>query len=278
MESGLGNMYYLQRYGDLQVPCTPYTLKKLGFEQGLCLLKVDDYNLMIAPFQLGFKRSVFMGSLSKQEILFFQKYTNSIAGLSLGFSVPTRKEPLLFFIRCTILSITPMKGRDTVALFTLDYKNSPDEYIGILGAYLEGQDQLKQLYESYGKEEIRFTPEVARIMGYNLYATIKDTSGQEGRIQIFSLNSKTMVHLEGPHVQERVPGSKVVFQLYFKKYRCTLSGTIQASSRLSSGILRTTSTLDFSPQLIEILDDYYFTVRARSLNQSSSQGIPTVSS
>lgn len=277
MDTGSGSMHYLQRYGDLQIPCTPYTLKKLGFEQGLCLLKVDDYNLMIAPLQLGFKRSVFMGSLSIQEITFFQKYTNSIAGLSLGFSVPTRKEPLLFFIRCTILSLNLMKGRDNVALFTLDYKNSPDEYIGILGSYLEGQEQLKQLYESYGKEEIRLTPEVARTMGYNLYATIKDSSGKEGRIQIFSLNSKTIVHLEGPHVQERTAGNKVVFQLYFKKYKCTISGTIQESSRLPSGILRTRSTIDFSPPLIEILDDYYFTIRARSLNQSSSEGLPASS-
>jgi hypothetical protein len=221
--------------------------------------------ILCVPFQLGFKRSLFIASLSKQELTFFQRYINGIAGLSIAFVPPGKKstEPVKFFIRCTLSTIGPMKDRENVGLFVLDYKATPDDLVTMLGGFLETQERIKTQYGDYSSSAIRMTPDVAKLMGYNLYATITELNADPKRIQIYSLNSKTIEHLEAAgRSMARVPGASVAYQLYFKKYRVSTAGSVITSSILPQGIIRTSSTLSLCPELVEIIDDYWFNTRA----------------
>ena len=80
-----GIAQYVARFGEQSIACSPYTIAKLGVDRAHCSLKIEDYTILCIPFQFGFKRSLFIASLSKQELVFFQKYVNNIANLSISF-------------------------------------------------------------------------------------------------------------------------------------------------------------------------------------------------
>lgn len=253
---------FLSRFGEQSIACSQYSLKKLGVDRANCSLKIEEYIILCVPFQLGFKRSIFLASLSKQELVFFQKYANTSVGLSIALNPNNRPEPMKFFIRCTLSTIGQMKGRENVGLFVVDYKSTPDEMVNILGSYLETQERLKTQYEDYGKTPVRMTPEVSKSLGYNTYATIAEEGKEPSRIQVFSLSSKTLEQMEAAGAPVRKALTNVNYQLFFKKYRISITGFITEAGILPQGLVRTIANLEYSPELVEILDEYWFNVRA----------------
>ncbi|MCL2472211.1 MAG: hypothetical protein FWF26_00905 [Treponema sp.] len=255
---------YLTRFGDHTIAGSQYALKKLGVDRSNCSLKIEEYIILCVPFQLGFRRSILLASLSKQELAFFQKYANSSVGLSIALNPNNRPEPIKFFLRCTLSTLGQMKGRENVGLFVVDYKILPDEMITMLGHYLENQERIKTQYEDYGKTPVKMTAENARIMGYNMYATITEANVPPRRIQVFSLNSKSLEHMEAAGAPIRKPGKNVTYQLFFQKYRIAVAGIITGAGPLPQGIIRTIANIEFCPELVEILDDYWYGLRTNS--------------
>ena len=264
-----GISQYITRFGDQTIAGSQYALKKLGVDRANCSLKIEEYIILCVPFQLGFKRSIFLASLSKQELAFFQKYTNATIGLSIALNPNNRPEPVKFFVRCNLATIGQMKGRENVGLFVVDYKSTPDEMVKMLGFFMENMDRLKTQFEDYGKTSIRMTSEVAKSLGYNMYSTVTETGTEAGgpqarRIQLFSLNSKSLEHMEAVGAPIRIPGANVVYQLFFQKYRISVPGVITSAQALPQGIIRTTANLEFCPELVEILDDYWYKNRSNA--------------
>jgi hypothetical protein len=227
-----------------------------------CSLKIDDYVILCVHFQLGFKRSLFLASLSKQELTFFQRYLNGIVGLSIAFNPDGRAEPIKFFIRCSLSTVGQMKDRENVGLFVVDFKITPDDLVIMLGEYLEQQDRFRFQYEDYGKTLINVTPETAKLMGYNMYATVMEPGSEAKRIQVVNLSSKTVEHLEAAGAPVRNPGTNVAYQFFFKKYRISTAGAVETSVKLPQGIVRTVSKLSYSPEMVEIIDDYWLYTRS----------------
>ncbi|MDR1389139.1 MAG: hypothetical protein LBJ31_04105 [Treponema sp.] len=252
-----GPAQYLARFGSQSISCSQYALTKLGVDRSRCSLKIEDYVILCVPFQFGFKRSLFLASLSKQELVFFQKYVNAIVNLSISFIPPGRTEPLNFFIRSTLATIGGMKDRENVGLFVIDFKITPNELINILGSFLAAQDQLRFQFDDYGKTMIHLTPDTAKIMGYNMYATLTESGDKERRIQVVNVSSKVLEHLEAAEAPVRAAGTTVTYQLFFQKYRVSVQGQIQSATRLPQGIVRTVSGVSFSPELVEIIDSYW---------------------
>jgi hypothetical protein len=263
-----GSAQYLARFSGQSIACSQYALTKLGVDRARCFLKLDEYVILCVPFQFGFKRSLFLASLSKQELTFFQRYVNSIVGLSISFITAPRQEPVKFFIRCNLTTIGQMKGRENVGLFVVDFKSTPDELVIMLGSFLESQERIRAQYEDYGRSLIKMTPEAAKALGYNMFATITEPNSQSKRIQIYNLSTKIIDHLEAVGTQERMPGTPVAYQLFFKKYRVTMAGTIASAGKLPQGIVRTTANLTFSPELVEIIDDYWYNIRTMSVSRA----------
>ena len=262
-----GTAQYLARFGEQTIVGSQYALKKLGVDRANCSLKIEEYVILCIPFQLGFKRSIFLASLSKQELAFFQKYVNTRVGLSLSLNPNNRPQPVKFFVRCTLGTLGQMKGRENVGLFVLDFISTPDELISILGHYLETQERIKTQYEDFGKTSVRMSPEAAKLMGFNMYATITEANAEPKRVQIFSLNSKSLEHMEAFGSPLRRPGTAVSYQLFFKKYRVNLTGTINSAAALPQGIIRTIADIEFCPELVEILDEYWYSYQSSlSLN------------
>ena len=262
-----GAAQYLTRFGDQTIAGSQYALAKLGVDRSHCSLKIEEYLILCVPFQLGYKRSIFLASLSKQELAFFQRYLNTSVGLSLALNPHKRPEPVKFFLRCTLSTLGQMKGRDNVGLFVLDYKTSPDELITMLGSFMETQERLKTQYNDYGKTSIKMTPDAAKLLGYNMYATIAEANAEPQRIQLFSLNSKSLEHMEAAGSPIRQPGAQVNYQIFFRQYRIAVGGTITGADALPQGIIRTTANIEFSPELVEILDEYWYKLRSNPIHK-----------
>ena len=257
-----GSIQYLTRFGGQSIAGSQYALGKLGVDRSNCSIKIEEYVILCVPFQLGFKRSIFLASLSKQEMVFFQKYANSIIGLSISLNPDNKPDPIKFFVRCTLSTIGQMKGRENVGLFVVDYKTSPDELVNILGHYLEHQERIKAQYHDYGRTSIRISAEISKSLGFNNYATVTESNAEPRRIQIINLNSKSLEYLEAARGRPaNTPETTASYQLFFQKYRINIAGTITESSLLPQGIIRTISNLEFSPELVEILDDYWYKSR-----------------
>jgi hypothetical protein len=251
---------YLEKYGDRTITCTPYALSRLGVERNKCMFKIEGYSIDCVPFQFGFKRSLFLAAISPRELIFFQKYVNTIIGLSISFAPPNRA-PAKFLLRCNLASLGQMKGRDNTGLFVVDLKTTPEELIILLGGFLETHERLQNQFEEYGGLLIKMTPPAAKQMGYNLESVITEPGRGSRKIQILSLTSKSMEHMEPAESPVRFPGTPVAYEVVLQKRRLLLSGSVVSADVLPQGLVRTVSRLSFSPELVEIIDDYWYAVR-----------------
>jgi hypothetical protein len=256
-----GSVQFLARFENSTIVCNPYAIAKLGIDSRQCFLKLDEYIILCSPFQLGFKRGVFVASLTHQELSFFQKYVNQMVGLSITFN-QGGKEPVKLFLRCNLAQVGQMKGRENSGLIVVDFKSIPEDLIQIFGHYLEQQDLFKVLYEDLAATSIRMTAAVAKLTGYNMYATVSEQGGVGKRIQVYHFHTKMMEHIETGNGPGRETGTALTYQLYFQKYRFLVNGKVVSSEAMQNDIMKITAALDFSPELVEIVDDYWFQVRS----------------
>jgi hypothetical protein len=224
------------------------------------MFKIDEYSIDCIPFQFGFRRSLFLAAISPRELIFFQKYVNTIIGLSISFAPPNRA-PAKFLLRCNLASLGQMKGRNNTGLFVVDFKASPEELIILFGGFLEAHERLQNQFEEYGAMLIKMTPPVAKQLGYQLESVITEPGRGSRKIQILSLTSKSMEHMEAGDSPVRVPGTPVAYEVILRKSRLLLTGSVVSADILPQGLVRTVSGLSFSPELVEIIDDYWYTVR-----------------
>jgi hypothetical protein len=257
---GAGSFQFLEKYGDRTITCNPQVLARIGVERNKCFLKIEEYNVLCIPFQFGFKRALFLATLSPQELIFFQKYVNTIIGLSIAFSPPGRT-PGKFLLHGNLNSLGQMKGREKVGVFVIDFKAIPDELIIILGGFLETQDRLQDQFEEYGTMLIKMTPPVAKKLGYTAESVITQAGKEARKIQILTLTSKSIEHMESPGSPVRNPGTPVAYEVVLKNTRLVLAGTVATSNVLSQGMVRTVSNLSFSPELVEIIHDHWYTIQ-----------------
>jgi hypothetical protein len=268
-----GAAQVLARFGDQTITCSPYALSKLRIDKSNCFLKIEDYMIVCIPYRFGFKKSLFIASLSMKELAFFKKFRDSVIGLSLSI-IPkngkSQEPPVKFFIRCGLVSVEPVKNRENTGIFEVDYKTTPDDLVILLGHFLDTQERFKIQYEDYGKTPVKMTPEIANIMGYNMSATVSAPNTEPKRIQLSMISSKSIEHLEAAGGDMRAEGSSVNYQLSFNKYRIVITGVVQSCSVLPNGIIRTVSNLPFSPELVEIIDDYWSALRSKQGNKAVS--------
>ncbi|MDR1248584.1 MAG: hypothetical protein LBK63_04695 [Treponema sp.] len=251
---------FLGKYGDRTITCTPYALSRLGVERNKCMFKIEEYSIDCIPFQFGFKRSLFLAAISPRELIFFQKYVNAIIGLSISFA-PANRAPAKFLLRCNLASLGQMKARENTGLFVVDFKTTPEELTILLGGFLETHERLQNQFEEYGDLLIKMTPPVAKLLGYNQESALTEPGKGSRKIQILSLTSKSIEHMEAPGSPVRFPGTPVAYEVALGKRLLLLTGSVVSAGALPQGPVRTVSRLSFSPELVEIIDDYWYTVK-----------------
>jgi hypothetical protein len=114
----------------------PYAVKKLGLLQSQTLLKIEDYMLICAPYQLSMAKIILLVILTPEEINFFQQFRSRLASLTIAFQKQPAKTPMNLLLRGSLERIGPVKGKTNVCLMEIVYKSCPAELVEIIGDYV----------------------------------------------------------------------------------------------------------------------------------------------
>lgn len=247
---------YEEQYKDALVAFSSFALANTGIDRTQTQLKIDSYVLSAIPWQFGMKRGVLAGSFTKEEIAFFLRFKNSLAGLALSVQRPDSREQLKIFCRCQLSALGMMKDRDNIGLVVLDWKPIPPDLVRILGDYLSLVERLKLEWGDFQNRAIQVTPESARRLGFNNYA-VMNSGGLQHKLALFSIAANRLEFLMPLRSPDQRPGAEAAFSLYFLKYRFTVPGRIESSERLPTGVQRVKASLSFSPEFVHILEEYF---------------------
>jgi hypothetical protein len=250
-------MSYEEQFKDATISFSPFVLSSTGILQSQTSLKVDTYQLVCAPYQLSMTRAILLGAFSKDEVVFFQRYKNALAGLSLTVQKTTEREPRKVFCRCQIAAVGMMKGRDHVGLVICDFKPIPPDLAEILGEHLIRLERLKAEWSDYRGKSVQLNPEVSKKLGFNNYA-VMTTGAEQQKLALFALAVDRVEFLMPLRSPDIAIGAKTTFNLFFQKYRFNVEGAIQAATRLPSGVQKIVASLEFSPELAEIMSTYFY--------------------
>lgn len=248
---------YEEQFKDATVSFSPFVQSSTGIIQSQTSLKVDTYTLACVPYQLSMSRAVLIGAFSKDEIVFFQRFKGSLAGLVLTFQGATAKEPEKIFCRCQIAAVGLMKGREGVGLIVCDFKPIPPALAQILGDHLMGLDRLRIQWEDFRDKAVQVNPESSHKLGYNNYAVLS-LGGEQHKLALFSIAVNRLDFLMPLRSPDLCAGTKASFNLYFQKYRFTVEGTIDSAQRLQTGVQKARAVIGFSPELCDLVSNYYF--------------------
>jgi hypothetical protein len=258
---------YLESYADQTIRFTPYALKKTGLVQSQVFLKIEDYVLICAPFQLSMSRGIFLVVLSPQEITFFQQFQKKLCSMNLTFQNTGSKKPLSLLIRGTLDRAGLVKGKQNVCMMDAIIRSCPNDLVEIIGDYLTAYTALKTQFEAFKEKLIQVNVHSARLMRYNNYMELM-VGQAKTRATLFAVSASsltTRLSIEIPGVEVGAPCSA---RLYFQIYQFTVNGKIAGVAKSPSGQSMVTANIEFAPELMEIIDDYFYrqSIQGRSTN------------
>jgi len=248
---------YEEQYKDVVVSFSPFVIRATGIIQSQTSLKVDTYTLACVPYQITMSKAILIGSFTKEEIVFFQRFKGALAGLTLMVQGETSKEPEKIFCRCQISTVGLMKGRDRVGLLVCDFKPIPPALASLLGDHLLGLERLRTQWGDLRDKAVQVNPESSRKLGYNNYAVMTFGPAQL-KLALFSVAVNRLDFLMPLSSPDIPAGAAVSFSLFFRKFRFGVSGKIESAMRLPTGVQKLVASIDFSPELCDLLSDYFF--------------------
>lgn len=248
---------YEEQYRDAVVSFSPFVQQSTGIIQSLTSLKVDTYTLACVPYQLSMARAILIGAFTKDEIVFFQRFKGALAGLTLMVQRGTVKEPEKIFCRCQVSAVGQMKGRDRVGLIVCEFKPIPPALAQILGDHLLHLDRLRVQWEDFRDKTVQVNPESSRKLGFNNYAVMA-CGPEQHKLALFTLAVNRIDFLMPLRSPDIPLGTAATVSLYFQKYRFTVNAKIDSAQRLPTGVQKLRASLDFSPELCDLMSDYFF--------------------
>jgi hypothetical protein len=253
---------YQQKFADQTIRFNPYAIKKTGLVQAQTLLKIEDLVLICAPYQLSMSRVVLLAILSSNEISFFQQYRSRLAVLTLAFQKPTAKTPMNLPIRGKLERIGPVKGRNNVCLIEVVFNTCPNDLVEIIGDFVIAHGALKSQFENFKDRAVAIDPVNARTLRFNNYVECY-IGNQKVAVRLASLAVNRLV-LELPLSAQRVSVGQVLpCKLFFQPYQFMINTKVDKVAVNEKGRQQVSCTLDFSPELVEIMDDYFFRLSFR---------------
>jgi len=248
---------YQQKYAGEIIRFNPYAVKKMGLLQSQTLLKLEDYMLICAPYQLSMGRVILLVILTPDEINFFQQFRAKLASLTIAFQKQPAKTPMNLLVRGNLERIGPVKGKTNVCLMEVNFKSCPNDLVEIIGDFVVSFAALKTQFDNFKGRTVDIDPNTARTLRFN--SVVECQVGAQkvpARLASLAVNRLT---LELPlSTQGLEVGQSLASKLYFQSYQFLVSGKIEESTVTDKQRRRVTCALEFTPELVEIMDDYFF--------------------
>jgi len=248
---------YMEKFADQPLRITPFALKKTGLVQSQVFLNIEDYMLICAPFQISMKRGIFLVVLSAQEIAFFQQFQKRFCSINLTFQKISNKKPLNLFLRGNLERIGPVKGKQNVCMMDASIKTCPNDLVEIIGDYMVAFEGLKSQYDSFRNKAVVVDEAAAKLMRFNNYVELV-FGNTKSRASLLSLAVNCLTLGLSAALPGLAEGVACSAKLYFQIYQFSASGKVSAIKQQQGGQLEVTLAIEFTPELMEILDDYFF--------------------
>lgn len=269
MQGRTGKEFYSQ-YENETAAINQFATAQMGLVAGQTALKVDQYVIACVPYRISLKGATLVAVFSRDELVFFQRYNGALAGLTLIFQPSGAAQPLKIFARCTIKSLSPMKGKDSIGLIILEWKPCPPDLEAIVGDYFMLIDRLKVEYEDFRDKRIAMNADVAKAMGFNNYATIR-CDGQDTKSALFALASNKLEFLVPVQAPAMEVGKEAQVKLFFRAYQFLVAATVVESAKLPNGAQKLALNIGFSPELVDLIERYRFSERLLPRGAGSAQ-------
>ncbi|HON88582.1 MAG TPA: hypothetical protein P5519_06175 [Spirochaetia bacterium] len=236
---------------------SPYIMQKIGIQPGSTFINIERSVIACIPFKLGINSGSFLAAVSQNETVFFQRYHNVFASISMLLNTGSSQQPIKIFARCILKSILPVKGRENFCLFMIEWKPCPHDLVNAITTIQFLFDRLTNEYEEFKDYYVAINPSTSQAIGYENRAVLV-SNGVSTKIAAFRFSSKHidfLVPVSGPQLQAK---SAVQIKLDFKNFSVLLSGTVSTSEQLANGAQKTSVELTFSPELVDIVENYRF--------------------
>jgi len=233
-----------------------FALAKMGLIQSRTILKIENYLIVCAPYQISMKKAFLFVVLNKEEIPFFKKYLEKLAALKLTFQKSLNGIPLKFFVWVIIKGISSVKGKENMCLIEVVYKNCPESLINIIGQFFE---LYRTLWEDFLKrkgKKIYINRESSMGLNYNNFMECF-IGNRVIEVKLLSLSVNCLI-MEVPGSDPLLKeGYEFKSKLYFKSYRFFVKGRAEKITLSMNGFLKVTYNIQFVPELVEIIRAYY---------------------
>jgi hypothetical protein len=253
--SGSHDIY--AQFENESITVNPFATTRMGIVPGQTMVKVDSYNIVCAPYRISMKSALLMASFSREELVFFQRYSNGLAGLAMAFQQASNQPPFKIFARCVLKSITPMKTKEAIGIISVVFKPCPPDLVSFLGDYLMLLERLKVEYDDFKGKRISINPESAKLMGYNNFAELS-CAGGKSKMALFGLSSDRLEFLLPVQGPELAGGMPATVKLYFQSYQFLVNAKINEVMKLPSGAQKVSADIDFSAELVDIIEKFRF--------------------
>jgi hypothetical protein len=142
-------------------------------------------------------------------------------------------------------------------MIDLSFTNYPPELIEILGEFILSYNSLRGYFETFRGREVEIDKETEKTIRFNDYMECF-VGPRKIRASLASLSANRLVFVLPAKTNQIAPGSSFSSKLYFQLYQFLVKGKVERAEPLQDGTLRVSYIIDFSPELVEILDDFFY--------------------
>ncbi|MBU0934782.1 MAG: hypothetical protein KKI09_03040 [Spirochaetes bacterium] len=257
------------QYHDQEISVSPFASAKMGLLPGQTSLRIDTYNIVCVPFKLSLTGAKLLASFSREEMVFFQRFVKGLVGLTVLLQPAASPQPLKIFGRCVLKSVAPMPGREAVGLIEVEWKPCPPDLTTMIGDYFMLSERLKQEYEEYKGQNIAINGDTSKQLGYNNFAELI-VDKNKTRVAVFLLASDRadfLVPVQGPELTANTP---TLLKLYFRSFQFSIRARITDHLKLPNGAQKVRASLEFSMELVDIIEHYRFSERFATKPEDSA--------
>ncbi len=262
---------YFDTLSSTPIRFSPYAILKTGLVSSQTILNIEDYMLICSPYHISMRNSVLLLILSQEETSFFQHYQDQSCSLSLTFQKPGSGHPEIFDVKGNLDRIGPVKDRQNLCMIDIGFSDHPPKLVELLGDFILGHNALKGYYDTYRGKEITMNDHMARMLRFNNYLEcFFNQQKYRGRLEAISVNR--IVFDIPADTQNVLEGNSFSCKLYFQLYQFVVHGSIDEIEGYKEGTLRVYATIAFAPELIEIMDDYFYRL-THAMGDSMTQAV-----
>jgi hypothetical protein len=177
-------------------------------------------------------------------------------------------EPLIFDVKSNIDRIGPVRDRPNLCMIDLTYLKPPPKLIEILGDYMLAHNALKTYYETFSGREIIIDDYMARMLRFNNYMEC-NFGRHKVRARLVAISVNKLIFDIPAETPDVIEGYSFSCKLYFQLYQFVTNGSVNQIEGYRAGTLRVHAGISFTPELIEIMDDYFY-----RLTHAVAGGVP----